>query len=329
MRRFGLMLLCALGLVAALGETASAQGKFPNRSIRIIGPFAPGGATDVIARMLAEQLRGILGEAVVVENKPGASGIVAIEEMARAKPDGHTLLIGNISTNGLTPLLLGNRMSINYTRDVQIVSRVGEIPIFFLASTAFAPKTFPEFVDYAKKNPGKVRYGSTGIGAIQQFDTEILARKAGIELAHIPNKGGGSAVLKDLMSGDIHVSWFNIATPAGLIRAGQVRAMALAGDKRLPEWPDVPTLAELGYPNIGSAQWQAIFAPAETPPAIVEMLHQAIAKALNAPAVREAYRTGGILPPPAESVASEREWYRKELQNWAEAIRTLNIKVEE
>ncbi|HEY5963877.1 MAG TPA: tripartite tricarboxylate transporter substrate binding protein, partial [Xanthobacteraceae bacterium] len=235
--------LSLFGIWLAAG-TALAQGSYPSRPIRVLIPYAPGGLTDTVARHYAEQLRKSLGQNVLVENKPGASGIIAIEEMARAKPDGYTIMVGNISTNCLTPVLLAKRMKIDYDRDVQIIARLADAPVFFMATTSnFPPKTFAEFIDYAKKNPEEVRYASAGVGAYQHINTEILAKRAGgLKLVHIPFKDGGSGILKDLAGGDTHVSWFNVTNPVGMIKAGKVRPLAVAADARLPLWPDVPTL---------------------------------------------------------------------------------------
>src|SRR5947209_19146395 len=177
MRRCGLTFLVAFSV--AIGAAAAlAQMPFPAKPIRIVVPYAPGGLTDVVARLFSEQLRKVLGSPVFVENKPGASGILAIEEMAHARPDGHTLMIGNISTNGLTPVLLQKRLKIDYDRDVQIVARLVDVPVFFLATSVnFTPRTFAEFVDYARANPGKVRFGSAGVGSYQQINTAILAKR--------------------------------------------------------------------------------------------------------------------------------------------------------
>jgi len=165
MRRLRPLLLAAFCLLT-IATPAPAQISYPTRPIKIIVPYAPGGLTDVVARLYSEQLRQSLGRGVVVENKPGASGIVAIEEMARARPDGYTLMIGNISTNGLTPVLLAKKMKIDYERDVQIIAPLADVPVFFLATTTnFPPKTFAEFLAYAKEHPGKILYCSAGIGS--------------------------------------------------------------------------------------------------------------------------------------------------------------------
>src|ERR1700704_4886414 len=249
MGRFGRLWSLAFCLIVA--PPASAQGQYPSKPIRIIVPYAPGGLTDVVARLYSERLRQSLGRGVFVENKPGASGIVAIEEMARARPDGHTLMVGNISTNGLTPILLAKKMKIDYERDVQIVSPLADVPVFFLATTTnFSPATFADFLAYAREHPGKVRYGSAGIGSYQQINTEILAKRAGLDLVHIPFKGGGAEIIRDLANGDIQVSWFNITNPVGMMKAGRVRALTIAAERRLAQHPDVPTLSEGGFPGI-------------------------------------------------------------------------------
>src|SRR5215831_7800994 len=286
MRRFGRAVVCAFGLVVVAAQ-APAQ-TYPSKPVRIIVPYAPGGLTDVVARLYSEQLRQSFGRGVFVENKPGASGIIAIEEMARARPDGHTLMIGNISTNALTPVLLSKKMKIDYEREVQIVSPLADVPVFFLATTTnFPPETFADFLAYAKDHPGKVRYGSAGIGSYQQINTEILAKRAGLDLVHIQFKGGGAEIIRDLANGDINVSWFNITHPVGMMKAGRVRALAIAADQRLPQHADVPTLAEVGYPGMRASQWVAAFAPAAVAPEIVETLRRTFLKAMTVPEMQE------------------------------------------
>ena len=334
MRRWAWGLLYAFCLLGIAAE-APAQAPYPAKPIRVLVPYAPGGLTDVVARLYSEQLRQSLGRGVFVENKPGASGIVAIEEMARARPDGYTIMIGNISTNGLTPVLLAKKMKIDYERDVQIVTQLADVPVFFLATTTpfssdhFSPKTFAEFLAYAKAHPGKVRYGSAGIGSYQQINTEILARRAGLELVHIPFKGGGAEIIRDLANGDIHVSWFNITNPIGMMKAGRVRALAIAAEERLAQHPDVPTLAEVGYPGMRASQWVAAFAPSGVPPDIVETLRKAFLKAMTVPDMQEAFARGGMLVPRQASLEDPRGWLREEMASWKRDVDDLHIVVEE
>jgi tripartite-type tricarboxylate transporter receptor subunit TctC len=321
--------LAALALSAAAAWPQAAS--YPNRPIRVLIPYAPGGLTDVIARHYADQLRKSLGQNFIVENKPGASGIIAIEEMARAKPDGYTIMVGNISTNCLTPVLLKKRMHIDYDRDVQIIARTADAPVFFLATTTnFPPKTFQEFIAYAKAHPGDVRYASAGIGAYQHVNTEILAKRAGgLDLVHIPFKDGGAGILKDVAGGDTHVSWFNVSNPVGMIKAGKVRPLAVAADHRLPAWPDVPTLTELGFEGFHPSQWNAAFAPAGVPRDIIDKLHSAFAEAAKTPEMQAIFEKGGLTAPNDKSADDARAWLKKEMEIWRRDIADAGIKVDE
>jgi len=328
MRRFGRGVVCAFCLVVIAAQ-APAQ-TYPSKPVRIIVPYAPGGLTDVVARLYSEQLRQSLGRGVFVENKPGASGIIAIEEMARARPDGHTLMIGNISTNALTPVVLAKKMKIDYERDVEIVTPLADVPVFFLATTTnFSPTTFADFLAYAREHPGKVRYGSAGVGSYQQINTEILAKRAGLDLVHIPFKGGGAEILRDLANGDIHVSWFNITNPVGMMKAGRVRALAIAAEQRLSQHADVPTLAEVGFPGMRAAQWVAAFAPSAVAADVVETLRKAFVAAMSVPEMQAAFARGGMVVPRRSALADAKGWLRDEMASWRRDVQDTGIVVEE
>ena len=330
MRHFG-RLLFVIASLALAAPSAFAQGAYPNRLIRVLVPYAPGGLTDVVARYYADHLRKTLGQNVLVENKPGASGIIAIEEMARAKPDGYTIMVGNISTNCLTPVLLSKRMHIDYDKDVQIIARLADAPVFFMATTTnFPPKTFAEFIAYAKAHPGDVRYASAGIGAYQHVNTEILAKRAGgLDLIHIPFKDGGSGILRDVAGGDTQVSWFNVTNPVGMIKAGKVRPLAVAAEQRLPAWPDVPTLAELGFEGFRPSQWSAAFAPAGVPREIIDKLHEAFAAAAKTPELQAIFERSGMIAPFDKNADDARAWLKKEMETWRRDIADAGIKVDE
>jgi len=319
--------------IAALVLSATAawpQANYPNRPVRVLIPYAPGGLTDVIARHYADQLRKSLGQNFIVENKPGASGIIAIEEMARAKPDGYTIMVGNISTNCLTPVLLAKRMRIDYDKDVQIIARLADAPVFFMATTTnFPPKTFAEFIDYAKANPDEVRYASAGVGAYQHVNTEILAKRAGgLKLVHIPFKDGGAGILKDIAGGDTHVSWFNVSNPVGMIKAGRVRPLAVAAEARLAAWPDVPTITEVGFPGFRPSQWSAAFAPAGVPREIIDKLHAAFAEAARTPEMQAAFERAGMVAPVDKNADEARAWLKNEMETWRRDIADAGIKVD-
>ena len=318
--------LCSLGLAAPL----CAQETFPSRPIRIITAFAPGSATDIIARLAGEQLHRVLGQNVVVENKPGAFGIVAIEEMARARPDGHTLMVGNISTSVLTPLLYRKKFTIDPDKDVAIVSRVAILPnLWVVTGKDFPPKTMAEFIDYAKARPGQIRYASNAIGSFPHYDSEILARRAGLKMEHIVYKGGPPEFLKEIVSGDIQAAFSNAASSAAFIKSGQLRALATVTEQRLPEYPDVPTMAELGFPGVGTPLWSAIYAPGGTPDDVLQKLNAAVMKALSAPEFAESVKKQFVQPAPSGSLEETRAWLRGEVAKWTAIVDEVKLEIPE
>ena len=233
--------LAAIGFIAVASQ-AHAQDKYPSKPVKIVVPYAPGGATDITSRLFGEQLKNILGQQFVVENKPGAFGILAIEEMARARPDGHTLFVGNVSTNAITPVLYQKKFSIDFERDVQSVTRLAIYPSFLITTTAnFDMKSVADVIAAAKKNPGKVRYTSAGTGSFPHFDMEIFARRAGVDMNHIPNKSGAAGMINDLVVGDAQIAFLNAASSAAMIKAGKLRPVAVLAEQRLADYPDVPT----------------------------------------------------------------------------------------
>jgi tripartite-type tricarboxylate transporter receptor subunit TctC len=308
------------------GMEVAAQDKYPSKPIKAVVPFGPGSATDIVMRVVGEHMRPILGQPVLIENKPGAFGIIAIEEMARSRPDGYTLQVGNPGTNVLTPIIYKKKFKIDYDKDVLMVTRLGEIPLVLAATTKdFPPKTYAEFIAYAKANPGKVRYASVGVGSNNHYDTEAFAKWAGIQLTHLPNKGGGAAITNDLVTGDAHVALVNAASSGGVIKGGQVRAFAVMSDARLPEYPDVPTLKELGY-STGKGLWSALYAPAVTPRDTLETLHKATVQALNSEPVQATFKKQMIKSVPNASIAEAQEWNRTETTYWKKL--TEEVKVE-
>ena len=329
MKRTALLLVSALCVVIG-AHPAAAQDKYPAKPIKVLVPYAPGGAVDIVARIVTEQMRQTLGQPFVIENKPGAFGILAIEEMARARPDGYTLMFGNNNSNVITPVLYGKKFTIDYERDVVPVARVADVPAFVVATSQnFPPKSFAEFLAYAKRNTGKVRYGSVGVGSFPQFDMEILARRAGLELIHIPNKAGASGMLNDLVSGDTQVGFLNLATAGPMVRAGQLRPLAMVTEKRLPEYPDLPTLTELGYPGIGTLQWLAIFAPSGVSKEVIATLHKAAADAAAAPGVVDKLKVQMMRAVPTSSPEDAKAWLAGEMTLWRKIVDEVKIDLPE
>jgi tripartite-type tricarboxylate transporter receptor subunit TctC len=315
------------GLAASAGvRGAAAEDKFPSKPIKIYVPYAPGGATDYSARLVAEKAKISLGQSIIIENKPGAFGILSIEEMAHAKPDGYTLMIGNVTTNCITPVLFPKKMSINYDKDVVAVARLMVTPNVFLLNAAFPAKTFKEFIEYTKKNPGKVRYASSGVASFPHYDTALLAKRAGLDMIHIPYKGGAGEMVKGIVNGEVNVTLLSTPITLPQVKAGTVRAVANI-NRRLPQFPDLPTLAELGFPGVGTDNWSAVFAPAGTPPAVLDTLYKAFTDAAKDQFVVDAAAKTGTFIFTADSMEETQKWLRDEMAKWRGITQEVKIEM--
>ena len=322
MKRIYLALTALAGLACV---AATAQDKYPSRSIRVMVPFGAGSATDITIRIVGEQVRSMTGHGFVVENKPGVFGILAIEDMVKSPPDGYTLQVGNAGTNVLSPIIYKDKFKFDYDSEVTMVTRLGEIPLILAATTKdFEPKTYAEFIAFAKANPGQVRYASVGVGSNNHYDTEAFAQWASIKLYHVPNKGGGGAITNDVLRGDVHVVLVNAASSAGLAKSGMIRVLAVMADERLPDYPDAPTLKELGY-SAGKGLWSALYAPAKTPRDVLETLHRQTVQALNAEPVQTTFKKQMIKAIPNASIAEAQAWAKVETAHWKTITEQVKI----
>jgi tripartite-type tricarboxylate transporter receptor subunit TctC len=332
-KRLHMTLLVVFGVLFAgiqAQAQAPAQDKYPSKPVKIIVPYGPGGATDIVARIVGEHMREILGQAFYVESKPGAYGIIAIEDMARSKPDGYTLMVGNVSTNAITPVLFPAKFKINYDRDVIPVMRLVDVPAFLLVTTTnFAPRTVPELIAAIKKNPGQVRYGTVGVGSYPDYDMALFAKRAGdLSMVGIPNRNGAPGVIIDMATGDTQTAFLNVASTAGMIKAGKIKALAVVNPTRLPEYPDVPTMAEVGFPDVGTSAWQAMFAPAGTPREILETLQKAAVQAMQTPTAMKTFADQNFNIAPS-SVADAKPWLAGEITKWNKITQEVKIEVPE
>jgi tripartite-type tricarboxylate transporter receptor subunit TctC len=328
MKRLGLLLLSAC-LVSVFGVgNAAAQEKYPNRPIKVLVPYAPGGATDITARLVGDEFQKITGQGFVVLNKPGANGLLAIDELVKSAPDGYTVMVGNVTTNAIAPILYKRQMTSDYAKTVTAVSNLIDVPGFVAATKInFTVKTIPELVDYAKKNPGKISYGTVGAGSYPHYDMAYLAKKAGnLDMAAVPNKNGASGVIQDLLRGDIQVAFLNVASSAPHVQAGTFVPLAVVNNSRLEDYPNVPTLKELGYPDVGTIAWNGMFAASGTPKPILDALHAAVTKALASPELREKFKKQSMVPAPHKSVEEAQKWLAGEIKRW-ETI-TTEVKID-
>ncbi|HYC16138.1 MAG TPA: tripartite tricarboxylate transporter substrate binding protein [Pseudolabrys sp.] len=327
MKRFIALLLATLALNVA---AAVAQDKYPSRPVKVIVPYAPGGATDIVARIVGDEFQKITGQPFVVLNKPGAFGMLAIDEMAKAAPDGYTLMIGNVSTNAITPIIYAKKMNLDYGKSVVAVTNLVDVPAFLLVTTAndFPVKSVPELIAYARKNPGKVRYGTVGIGSYPHYDMAYFAKRAGdLDLVGLPNKNGAAGVIQDMLRGDVQAAFLNVASTAGQVQSGNFRALAVVNHARLKEYPDIPTMAEVGYADVGTVAWNGLFAPAATPKPVLEALFAAIHKALSSPEGAEKLAKQNFNVVPNKSLADAKSWLDGQMKHWQTITGAVTIDV--
>ena len=315
---------------ALAAGAASAQDHYPSRAVKVLVPYAPGGATDIVARIVGDEFQKLTGQPFVVINKPGAFGMVAIEEMEKSAPDGYTLMIGNVSTNAITPILYAGKMNVDYEKSVVAVTNLVDVPAFLLATAAndFPPRTVAEFIDYARKNPGKVRYGNVGIGSYPHYDMAYFAKRAGdLDLVGLPNKNGASGVIQDMLRGDVQAAFLNVASTAGQVQAGKIRALAVVNHTRLAAYPDIPTMKEAGFADVGTVAWNGLFAPAATPRPVLEALFEAVTKALQSPEAEAKLKKQNFNIVPSASLAEAKTWIAGEIAHWQTITRAVKIEV--
>jgi tripartite-type tricarboxylate transporter receptor subunit TctC len=318
--------VCALACaIAAFAASASAQPTFPDRPIHLVVGFPPGGATDVIARVVAKGLSEQLGQSVVVDNKGGASGMIGSESVVRAPPDGYTLLFAP-SSHATLKELYPTSMHFDPEKDFTPVATVASTPYLFVVNPKVPAKTMQEFLDYARAHPGKMAYASTGMGTAQHLAGEVLRRTAKVDILHVPYKGSG-AVRTDLLAGTVPTMFDNVAVLLPYVQRGDLRALAVTSPERSALVPDVPTLRELGLGEAEIEGWFIVLGPVGLPAPVVERLNTAINKVLASPATANTLKELGAKPligPPqnvTKLVAGDRE-------HWGKVIREAGIKPE-
>ena len=315
-------------LLAAAAIPAAAQEPYPSRSVRMVVPYAPGGATDIIARIVGQRLTETLGQSFLVENRPGASGNLALETVAKAPADGYTLLVGNVSTNAINETTFAHTLQIKPSRDLTGIAKLVEIPHIIAASATYPVNSLAELIAAAKKEPGKINYASAGLGSYPHLDMEKFQKAAGVQLTHVPYKGGAGQMIPSLISGETQVMFINLSSSLGHVKAGKMKPLATAAPMRLAELPNVPTLAELGYPGIGTNAWQGMFAPAATPKPVIDKLYQAVAAILSRPETKQSLAKQMLTVTLSSSPQEFSELVRKETQSWGDFLREARIKIE-
>lgn len=317
--------LVAAGVVALGMLSPSAWAAYPDKPVRIIVPFPPGGPVDVVTRAVAERMGAELKQSVIIDNKAGAAGQIGSTAAAKSAADGYTLLMGSSSTHSL-PSLLQQKLNYDPVASFAPVGMVGLAPTVLAVSTKLPVTDYKSFVDYAKRNPGKLSYASSGNGTLNHLVSEAFKMQSGVFLVHIPYRGTGQA-MADLVAGQVDMMFDATVTVIPQAQGGRIRPLAIASRKRSSRLPDVPTLDELGLKDFDGSLWLGIFAPAGTPPEIVTTLNTALNAALKTPALRERLVTLGFEASPGLPVSLSA--YMKAVEaRWGRVVRERNIKAQ-
>jgi tripartite-type tricarboxylate transporter receptor subunit TctC len=323
--RRGILAAGAAGL--ATPALAQSTGPYPNRAIRMLVPYAAGGGQDISARLLAEPLRAALGQPVVVENRTGASGMIAAQALAQAPADGYTLMLGGAGETSINQHLFRGRMAYDPIRDLRPVMVVVKVPNVVMVNPRAPFSTVAELVAYAKANPGRLSYSSSGIGNPQHLAGELLNHMAGIQTLHVPYRGSGQAVL-DIAAGQVQFGYNSLASGLALIREGNIRAMAVTSRERMPQLPDAPCVSE--YPPLAAYElvnFFGVFAPAATPEPIMQRLHDAVANAVREPELRGRFEGLGLLVQ-SMTLAQSRDFVTDEAEKFGRIVDEAKITAE-
>ncbi len=319
----GAAVLALATALAALGAASAARAQgYPAHPITLIVPSPPGGGTDTQARILAPKLADLLGQPVVIENRAGASGNIGAQAVAKAEPDGYTLL-AMISSHVMNPYLLKS-VPYDIDRDFAMISRTVTAPGVLVGGPSLPAKTLPELLAYMKANPGKITFGSAGIGSLSHLVVELFEQAAGVKLMHVPYRGTQPA-LNDVLGGEVAVMIPDLTIALANIKAGNLRAYGVTSAARAPAAPDIPTLSEAGLAGFEAVQWFGLCAPAGTPAAIVDKLHDAVAKALADPEMKKRYEALAMTPAPSASAQAYAAFVHAESVRWGKVVAQAHI----
>jgi tripartite-type tricarboxylate transporter receptor subunit TctC len=318
-------LLCLL--FAAMFPAASVQAAdYPTRSIRLVVPYVAGGPTDAQARLFAEYLAHDLKQSVFVENKGGAQGAIGAEAVAHGEADGYTLLFTTSSVIELNPVLY-KKLSYDPARELRVLGILTDVPMIMIVHPSIPAKTIAEFIDYAKKNPGQLNFGSAGSGSIGQLAGEMFKQQTGVEMTHVPYKGAGAA-LTDLLSGQIQVMFESVGISLPPVQAGLLRALGVSSAERIAELPDLPTIAESGYPGYRVSVWYGVAAPAGMPAEAAQIISASIDRALGDEAFRTSLTKAGFAPLKPRTEAETRQFVELDRMRWLDVVKKLNFSLD-
>lgn len=323
----GLVVFALASAATAHAQPRESIGEYPSRPLRMIIPFAPGGASDFIGRILQPKLGEALGQQVVAENRPGASGNIGVKAAADATPDGYTFLLGNVSSMGINPSMFPN-FPVQALRDFVGVTLVVDVPGALGVHGGLPVGNLKEFIAYAKNNSGKLSYGSAGYGSAQRMAFEFFMKKAGIKLLHVPYKGGAGASTVATLSGEVAATMVTTASLVPHSKTGKIKILAVVSKKRIPALPDIPTMVESGFPELSLGSWQGIFVPKGTPKPVIDKLFDTFTKVVHDPWVGARYEKVSAQQITSDSLEDFASFMKEQNAFWAKIIKDVGIETQ-
>ncbi len=307
-------------LLALLPAQAFGQASYPNHPIRMIVPFAPGGASDFVARIIAPKLSDLLGAQIIVDNRPGASGNIGMETAAKAPADGYTIYLGNIGTIAINPAVFAN-LAVNPAQDFVAITLVADVPSILVANPDVPVNSVAELVTLARSKPGELNFASPGSSTLNRLEMEQFMKLANLKLVHIPYKGGAGPAVLGLLGGETQVMFVTLSSAISFVEAGKLRALGITTAKRIDALPRVPTLTEAGYPEMISSSWQGVFVPTGTSRVIVDKLQGALLATLASPEVRQRFAGGGVNVVTSRTPEEFRNFVVSEIARWGKVAK--------
>ena len=318
-------LLGALSVVLSLSGAAAQTTNYPNQPIRMIVPFAPGGASDFVARIIQPKLSALLGQQIYVENKAGAAGNIGMDVAARAPADGHHLYLGNVGTVGINPYLFKD-LTLKPLESFTPISILADTPSLLVANPNFPPNNVKELIDYVRARPGKINYASPGSGSMDRLEMELFRQLAKLDMNHVPYKGGAAPAVNDVIAGHVELMFVTISSALPHVKAGTLKAFAVSTPQRVEALADVPTIVEAGFPQAVASSWQGLLVPAGTPQPIVDKIHAAAVQVMQDAEVKKRFADVGVIATHSKSPEDFRTYIVNDAKKWEPIIAAVNAR---
>lgn len=318
-------LLGALSVVLSLSGAAAQTTNYPNQPIRMIVPFAPGGASDFVARIIQPKLSALLGQQIYIENKAGAAGNIGMDVAARAPADGYHLFLGNVGTVGINPYIFKD-LTLKPLESFTPISILADTPSLLVANPNFPPNNVKELIDYVRARPGKVNYASPGSGSMDRLEMELFRQLAKLDMNHVPYKGGAAPAVNDVIAGHVELMFVTISSSLPHVKAGTLKAFTVSTPQRVEALADVPTIVESGFPQSLASSWQGLLVPAGTPQPIVDKIHAAVVQVMQDAEVKKRFADVGVIATYSKSPEDFRTYIVNDAKKWEPVIAAVNAR---